>query len=120
MTSPYRENQHVKDPFDVLDHNALRQKAYEHKILLRKTALQLCQNISLKDALEKVKGSLTKAGSAWINPIEIVRYDRRGYMSEEESEIDQTIISWFVEKFELKGFDVKCRYPHLLISFCKE
>lgn len=121
MTSPYRENQYKNnDPFDVLDHNELRQKSDEHKLLLRKTAIELCNNSSLKSTLKKVKLDLTKTGSAWINTVEVIRYDRARYLSEEQAEIDQTIISWFVEKLELKGFVIICRVPHILIKFSEK
>ncbi len=108
MNFPYRENQYKSDPFDALDHNALKQKAENHKEQLKKKAIELCQKCEssyvLKESLEKLIEDMTKRGHGYIKISKIISLDRESLLSEELKIMDDTIESWFMEKFETKGF----------------
>lgn len=108
MTLPYRENQYKNDPFNVLDHDMLKQKSEEHKILIRKKVSELCQKSeelgSFGQALQRVKDDLIKKGYSYIKPSDFIYFDRDFVTYEESIIMDKFIENWLIEKFKTKGF----------------
>lgn len=112
MTSPYRENQYKNnDPFDVLDHNSLKQEAAQHVEILKDKARLLIKEYvdkyphKINDCILKIKNDLIRTKTALCMPLKVIEYRYEVYVHAEQMIIEDIIVAWFIEKLELKGFN---------------
>ena len=122
----YRENQNAKSLFDVLDSKELQNQSDIHASNIKLQARSFISDTAankpgkIKQALEEMKTSLTRTKSAYIRPLEIMGYNRKDYLTEEQKIVDAEIIQWFIQNLTEKGFEVKRNGSDLVVEFKKQ